>query len=223
MDIIASGTYRILRALEQCSKLRKMIHLSSALVYGSVPVNTPSISENYSGLLNPINFTDAYTQAKRYSETLCISARHQTRIPIIIARPFSSLGPFQALDSPWALNNFLYAALHNQPIKILGDGETRRSYLYGSDFALLLLIMLASNTRTGEYNIGHSYGISLTDLANEIIRQIGHPLNILHNTAGSKVKSSCLVPDMSKVKNEFNFTPAFSLPEAIERTFSWYS
>lgn len=221
MAVIAEGTYRILRAAEQCDNLRMMLHLSSALVYGAQPPDLAALSEDYVGAVNPVAVTSAYAEAKRYSEALCVSARSQSRTPLIITRPFTFIGPFQSLEAPWALNNFLYAALHAQPLKVLGDGRSVRSYLYGSDMAFLLLRILSSGHSGGLYNIGHPAGITLSELADLVVRASGAPLDIRYNTAGRQITASRLIPDMSRSHQDFSFTPTLTLPEAIERTLAW--
>ncbi len=65
------------------------------------------------------------------------------KLPVVTARPFAFIGPYQGLDKPWAVNNFLRDALLGVPIRILGDADTVRSYMYPSDMAFWLLAILA--------------------------------------------------------------------------------
>ncbi|MEI6986333.1 MAG: NAD-dependent epimerase/dehydratase family protein [Rhodospirillaceae bacterium] len=221
MAVIAEGTYRILRVAEQCDNLRMMLHLSSALVYGTQPLDMASLPEDFTGTLNPAAVTSAYAEAKRYSEALCVSARSQSRTPLIITRPFTFLGPFQSLEAPWALNNFLYSALHNQPLKVLGDGRSVRSHFYGSDMAFLLLRILSGGRSGGLYNLGHPIGTTLSELAELVVRVAGVQLDIRYNTAGRQIAASRLIPDMTRCHHDFGFTSTFTLTEAIERTLAW--
>lgn len=222
MAVIAEGTHRILRVADKCLKLRMMLHLSSALVYGAQPQDLAAIPEEYVGRVDSASITSAYAEAKRYSETLCASERSQSRIPVAITRPFTFLGPFQPLDAPWAINNFLHAALHGQPLKIQGDGQTVRSYLYGSDMAVLVLKMLTKGQSGGVYNLGNAEGITLESLAGLVVQRAGGALEIRYNT-GRQASRSRLVPDMGQVGRLFNFQPAFSLIEAIDRTLAFNS
>ena len=63
-------------------------------------------------------------------------------LPIIIVRPFAFIGPFQSLDKPWAVNNFIRDAILGGPIRILGNELTTKSYMYGSDLAYFILNLL---------------------------------------------------------------------------------
>jgi dTDP-glucose 4,6-dehydratase len=222
MDIISAGTYRVMRAAEQCVNLRMLVNLSSAAVYGSQPSDLPAIPENFIGRVGPASMPSAYAEAKRYGEAMCASARSQSRTPVVIARPFTFIGPFQALDAPWAINNFLHAALKQQSLKIQGNGNTRRSFLYGSDAAFLLLRILTAGINGGVYNVGHPDAITLRDLADLVVKRSGLALDIKTNTAGGKASTAHLVPDMSLVTQSFAFQPAFSIADAVGRTLAWH-
>lgn len=221
VQTITEGTHRVLRAAERCGELRMIAHLSSALVYGSRSAEAGAIAEDQFGALDPAAVSSIYAEAKRCSETLCAAARGEIRVPSIIVRPFTFIGPFQAIDAPWALNNFLHAALNDRSLRILGDGRTVRSYLYGSDAAYTLLRMLTGARAGGIYNLGHPEGISLGDLAEMVVRKTGKPLEIRRDTGGALLGVSRLVPDMGRCAREFGFKPAFTLSEAIDRALAW--
>lgn len=223
MSVITNGTDRILRLAETTTNLRAILHFSSALVYGAQPASVTALKEEDIGPLDPLDVSNSYAEAKRYSETLCAAFRSQCRLPIIIARPFTFMGPFQSLDAPWAANNFLHAATEGQALKILGTGESERSYLYGSDMALLALRQLVAEQVGSVYNLGHPEPIALRDLAQLVVRQSGRALEIRYQTAGRDVGTSRLVPDMQKSIRELKFAPAFSVADAIDRTLSWWS
>lgn len=209
-SVIGEGTARVLRLAEQSEALCQLLHFSSGLVHAG--------QEN-GHRVGPLS---VYTEAKSYSEALCAAYRSQARIPVVIARPFTFMGPFQSLDAPWAANNFLHAALHGQALKLLGNGETARAYLYGSDMAVLALHQLVRG-RSGEtYDLGGTQPIPLIELAQTVVAQAGRPLEIRLNTAGRDVPSARLVPDMAASVKSFGFRPAFGPAEAVARTLAWH-
>jgi hypothetical protein len=86
----------------------------------------------------------------------------QYRIPVSTARAFTFVGPFQALDAPWALNNFMRDALSGQDIRLHGDGTTRRSYLYGSGTGQFKIPEGTTAERAGSFTgIGSITGTTL--------------------------------------------------------------
>ena len=210
-SVIADGTSRILRLAEQAEELRGLLHFSSGLVQAG------SVAERRLGA------TSVYAEAKRFSEALCAAFRTQARLPVVVTRPFTFLGPFQALDAPWAANNFLHAAMKGQALKILGSGETARAYLYGSDMAVLALHQLVRG-RSGEtYDLGGAEAITLIELARLVVAEAGRPLEVRVNTAGRDLASAPLVPDMEASQRAFAFAPAFSPSAAIARTLAWHA
>ena len=211
-SVIAEGTSRVLRLAEQAEELRGMLHFSSGLVHARAASKAD----------RRVGASSVYREAKSFSEALCAAFRTQARLPIVITRPFTFLGPFQSLEAPWAANNFLHAALNGQPLKLLGSGETARAYLYGSDMAVLALHQLVKG-KTGEtYDLGGAEATPLIDLARIVIAEAGRPLEIRVNTAGRDVGSAALIPDMAPSQRAFGFKPAFTPSEAVARTLAWH-
>lgn len=211
-SVIAEGTSRVLRLAEQAPALRKLLHLSSGLVHAG---------QGEAG--SRVGAGSVYTEAKSYSEALCAAYRTQSRLPIVVTRPFTFLGPFQPLDAPWAANNFLHAALKGQPLKLLGGGETARAYLYGSDMAVLALHQLVGGKSGETYDLGGTEPLSLIALAQTVVAKAGRPLEIRVNTAGRDTGAARLVPDMAKSVKAFGWHPAFSPADAVARTLEWHS
>jgi dTDP-glucose 4,6-dehydratase len=203
---IADGTGHLLRLVEGSERLRNFLHFSSGLLNG---IGEPGASS-------------VYADSKRFGEALCAAYRSQSRVPVVITRPFTFIGPFQPLDAPWAANNFLHAALHGQPLKLLGSGEVARSYLYGSDMAVLALMQLTGGQSGEVYDLGGTQPLSLIHLAELVAAKADRRLEIRVNTAGRDVGGARLVPDMTKSVRDFGFRPAFETEETIARTLEWH-
>lgn len=217
-SVIGEGTARILRLAEPSESLERLLHFSSGLVHAS-SVSEPRNEQGRSR----VGASSVYTEAKGFSEALCAAYRSQARLPIVITRPFTFLGPFQALDAPWAANNFLHSALNGQPLKLLGSGDTARSYLYGSDMAVLALHQLLQGQSGETYDLGGAEAVRLIELAKIVVQQANRPLEIRVNTAGRDARAADLLPDLSKSEKAFGFKPAFSAAEAVARTLEWHS
>ena len=151
------------------------------------------------------------------------AARSEARMPVTTIRPFTFCGAYQDLNSPWALNNFIKDSLNNRPIRILGDGSTVRSYMYGADFAAWILVIMITGKSGKVYNVGSDQGITLSDLAEKVSRFSRSSPEILLNTSltGSVVNTT-LVPDTTEVLKEFELTQLTDIDTAIDRTIKWY-
>jgi nucleoside-diphosphate-sugar epimerase len=223
MNIIAQGTYAVLRAAERCSHLQTLLNVSSGLIYGSQPIDLLQIEETHQGSPKCDTVSSAYAEAKRYAETLCNAARSQSRIPVVTVRPFAFIGPHQSLNRPWALNNFLSDAMRSQPVRVMGDGKTVRSYLYASDMAFWLLKILTHSNSGEIYNMGSSEEINLNELAQMIAKEVSPRLDVqTHISPAAHLKASRFIPDVSRVKKQLHLIPTISLHEAVKRTLLWH-
>lgn len=222
-SVIVDGTMSVMRTAERLGRLKKLLYLSSGLVCGSQPASVKGVPENAQGAPSP-DASFIYPNAKRFAETLCSAARAQSRIPVLLARPFSFIGPYQSLDTPWAQTTFLSDALRGHPIRLQGDGQVVRSYLYGSDAAFWFLRILTAGQAGDVVNVGSSVGISLQDLAKEVAKNFEPSPDIMFNTAPrSTGKSAQLLPDTTHAQNDYGLSVFTPLQEAIKLTAQWHA
>jgi nucleoside-diphosphate-sugar epimerase len=221
IDTFLKGTTAVFDACIRLPNLQKIIHVSSNYVYGNVDKKEGGIKEVDLGLKDCNSIHAAYGEVKRITETLCAIYRNQQQLPVTVIRPFAFIGPYQKLDKPWAINNFIREALLGGPIRIIGNENAVRSYLYGSDMAFWILTIL-SNGLIGEViNIGSDERVSLielarliTDLCNSKIKTISRS----SNDSNDKIPS--LVPDISNAE-KLNLGITYNLNESIKRTLEW--
>ena len=223
MNVIANGTDAILKSSLRLPNLKNFLNISSGLIYGPQPLDMDAIAENYQGGSDCGSFASAYVEAKRYAETLCSAYRSQYKVPIVTARPFAFIGPYQLLDKPWAINNFIRDSLMGGPIRILGHRETVRSYMYPSDMAFWLLRILIDGTSGLAYNVGSPHGITLQQLAEEISNNSTVKPEINSHVADEgKSYKSRLVPDVTLAQKNLGLSVKVDIAEAIKRTLLWY-
>ena len=177
-DTILNGTKAVLDAAIRLPTLNGLLNLSSGLVYGPQPSSLERIGENSFYGSDPSAFGAVYAESKRMAETLCFAYANQHRIRVVNARPFAFIGPYQHLDRPWAINNFIRDSLQGGPIRILGDEETVRSYMYPADMAVWLLAILASGHGGESYNVGSPVPITLKAAAELVAGQFSSPPKI---------------------------------------------
>jgi dTDP-glucose 4,6-dehydratase len=223
MGVIAEGTSAVLRTLDRCANFKVLLNISSGLVYGPQPLALERIPEDFVGAPACSSVSSAYAEAKRYAETLCSSHRSQARIPIVTARPFAFIGPYQSLDTPWAINNFLRDALSGNAVRVLGDGRSIRSYLYPSDMAFWLLRMLVAGVPGQTYNVGSPDPSELEHVAQVVSSQFSPRPEIRLGSGVGEMhrRQSRLVPDVSKA-HELGLRQTVGLQQAIERTIQWH-
>ncbi len=221
IETFYKGTQSLLDASSRISNLKKIIHISSHQIYGKNESEL-LIDENFAGILEPLTSSNCYAESKRISETVCSYYRNYLKLPIVILRPFAFIGPYQDLEKPWAINNFIRDGILGGPIRILGNGLTERSYLYASDMAFWILKSLVNGAVGETYNLGSSHSISLDQLAVTIQQQIDSKMEVFSKSSKEKYSSiSKLVPNTNKITKKLNVKENFNISEAINRTILW--
>jgi len=221
--VITQGTDAALAAAARLPRLKRTMNVSSALIYGAQSWEVNAMSETYSGgLLDCSSMLSSYAEAKRVGETLVAAYRNEHRLPIVNIRPFAFIGPYQRLDRPWAINNFMRDGLLGGPIRILGDGETVRSYMYASDMAFWFLRILLDGVAGRSFNVGSPVGIRLKDLAEQIGGCFPVPIPVeCRGLIDGKGKRSKMIPDVGVAETLLGLSIKVDLETAIQRTLLW--
>lgn len=222
-SVIVDGTKNLLSVSRYCPKLENFLYLSSASIYGHQPLDLKNMSESFNESAPKCNnLTATYAEAKRFAEMLCTIFRSQYRLPLVIARPFAFVGPFQSLDRPWAINNFMQDALQDKSIQILGDGKTIRSYLYGSDVAYWVLTMLVHGQTGDIFNLGSDHEIGLIELANLIAAEAEtNNKTLVAERVLMAQQPSRLIPSIDLAKKYLKLKITVDLKSAIQKTLRW--
>lgn len=221
--VIVNGTAAMLDAAIRSPNIKKIVNISSGLIYGSQPQQLKVIPENYIGGPDCNSGSSVYAEAKRYAEMLCSIYRTLYKLEIITIRPFAFIGPYQLLDRPWAINNFIRDCLKSDTIRILGDGQTVRSYMYPSDMAFWILRILSKGSSGVAYNMGSPHGITLLEIAEKISTHFLTKPKIVSNLSfAASQQRSLFVPDITRVQSELNLKITVDIDEAINRTLTWF-
>jgi nucleoside-diphosphate-sugar epimerase len=223
IDTIYKGTHAVLDACLRLPVLNKIVHISSNSVYGHIADHVDKINESQIGELDCNSVNAAYSEGKRLSETVCAIYRNQQKLPIVIVRPFAFIGPYQGLEKPWAINNFIRDGILGGPIRILGNEKTVRSYLYGSDMAFWLLKTLAIGKNGATYNIGGEEPVSLKALAAKVTSNFSQKIDILvRYSKQHPSQPSVSIPDIETIKTELKVIQVFDFDSSLKKTIEWY-
>lgn len=221
-EVNGLGTIRLLRAASLLENLRNLLLVSSGLVYGPQLLSVERINEHYSSGFPCDSANAIYAESKRFSEAFAASFVSETKIPLVVARPFAFVGPYQSLELPWAVTDFIRDSLAGRPIKIMGDGSTVRSLMYASDFAYWTLAVLVRGQTRHAYNIGSPEPVDLLSLARMITQHFIPPPDILTKVGQSGHETTRLVPCIDKAHRELGVQLTVPLAEAIQKTINWH-
>ncbi len=216
------GTARVLKACLLLENLEKFLVLSSGLVYGAQSWETERISEDYAGTLRCDQTKSVYPESKRMAEIFAHAAISESKLPIVVARPFSFVGPYLSLQLPWAITDFIRDSFNGGPIRIMGDGSTVRSILYASDFAYSVLAALTIGKPRTTYNIGSPEPVELLKLATLITHFFSPVPEILTRVGQVGHERNRLVPNVDLATKEIGFQVTVPLLTALQKSIEWH-
>lgn len=220
-ETIVWGTRRVLELATQ-KNIECFLFVSSGAVYGVQPPDLERIPEDYLGAPDISNIRSAYGEAKRYAEMQCTLYHQRHGLPIHIARPFTFVGPYQDLDSGFAITDFIRDGLKGGPLTIRGDGTTLRSYCYAADLTAMLWKILLQSPVGRVYNVGSDESISMLELANRVISFLDTSVEVIvMSKPNIKSKPARYVPDINRGRSELGINVHTNIDRAIKRTLSW--
>lgn len=216
------GTLRILRAANLLEDLQKFVLLSSGLVYGAQPWDLPRVNEDFAGVSRCNDVNAVYPESKRLAEVMAQCAISESKLPVVTLRPFAFVGPYQSLQLPWAVTDFIRDSFRGGPIRIMGDGATVRSIMYYSDFACGVLLALTAGRPRTTYNLGSDEPVDLLTLAQKITRCFSPVPEIKLRVGQTGHDRNRLVPDMSRMGSDLGFKATVPLDDALRKTIEWH-
>ena len=217
------GMNNALDAATQLDNLSRFLNVSSCLVSGT-PSRPGALTETDYFPIPCGQLHTVYVEAKRAAENLAAIYRSQFRMPVSTIRPFTFAGPYQELDRPWALNNFLRDVLTGSDIRIHGDGNARRSYMYGSDAAWWTLAALVNGADGATYNVGSPTAVTHLELVKLIGEHVSPKPRVVLNTVPSKQgQQDDLYPNISATQKNLGVTQTCSLEQTVDKTWRWFS
>jgi dTDP-glucose 4,6-dehydratase len=138
-----------------------------------------------------------------------------------IARCFAFIGPHLPLDAHFAAGNFIRDALAGGPIVVKGDGKSVRSYLYASDLAVWLWVILFQGRSGAAYNVGSAGALTVWELALLVGNSLRSQVAVVGEDTLVNEESRRYLPDVSRALSELGLYSAVSPSEAVRRFRGW--
>jgi len=216
-ETIVAGTARTI-ALAVRSGVSRFLYVSSGAVYGPQPVDLSHLREDDLDQVAPVG---PYALGKREAEDRVFQEARRHGFSASVARGFTFIGPHLPVDAAYAAADFLRDALHGGPIKVLGDGTPVRSYLYASDMASWLWMILLRGASGRAYNVGSEAEISIAGLARKVSEAAGVGWTIAQPPGSPNRLPQRYVPSTARISLELGVKSSVCLEDAIDRTLRW--
>ena len=194
----------------------KFLHFSSSVVYGARRKDNIKIKENDFGHVDTLGPNSCYNEGKRFAETFVTNYRDIFKIDTKILRLFRTYGPRMQLNDGQMTPDFIYNALENKDIKILGDKNFTTALCYVSDVIDATLKLMESDIKQ-PINIGSDMNINLTDLAQKIINLTQSSSKIVYAESIAFMTPLC-IPDLTMASSELRWLPIITLENGLKKT-----
>ena len=233
MAYVESNLVGFTNILEACryENTEHLIYASTSSVYGlnsSMPFSTSQNTDH------PLSF---YAATKKSNEVMAHTYSHLFSLPTTGLRFFTVYGPWGRPDM--ALFKFTKAIIENSEINVYNHGKHKRDFTYVDDIVDGVLKVLSnapkcnvnfdakspdpssSSSPWNLYNIGSNNPIDLMDYISCIEKYLGKKakINMLPLQKGDVPETFA---DISPLKDDYEFSPKFSVEEGVKRFINWY-
>jgi GDP-L-fucose synthase len=208
------------------NKVTKLLFLGSSCIY---PKMAPQpLKEEYllSGYLEPTN--QPYAIAKIAGIEMCDSYRSQYGCNFISAMPTNLYGtndnyhPENSHVLPALIRRIVLAKKYNEPtVTIWGTGTPRREFLHVDDLADACYFLLHNYNEQGLVNIGCGTDISIKELAELIVTEVGYEGKIVYDKTKPDGTTRKLM-DTTKI-NKLGWLSSISLHEGLKKTLNEFN
>ena len=213
--------------LSAAARERKRVLLASTSeVYGK-SLDVPFRESSDLVLGAPVKHRWAYACSKLIDEFLALAYWKERRLPVVIVRLFNTVGPRQTGQYGMVLPTFVRQALAGQPLTVYGDGSQSRSFTYVGDVVDALVALMSEPRAIGEvFNIGSTYEISITDLAERVVRLTDSrsPIHFIPYDEAYEAGFEDMprrVPDITKIRELLGFHPKVELDDIIRSVIDY--
>lgn len=209
------GTINLLEIARHTSSVRHIIFASTGgAIYGDADIiPTP---ENYPAW--PIS---PYGIAKLTVEHYLYYYHHLYKLGYTVLRYGNVYGPRQNPHGEAGVVAIFYnKAKAGESLRINGDGEQTRDFVYVGDVADANLKAL-EKMPVGSFNIGTSIKTSVNELTDGILATLPNKPEVLHSPAkDGEQQTSCL--DISKASQILEWKPSVNLAEGLSKTAEYF-
>ncbi|MFC1851242.1 SDR family NAD(P)-dependent oxidoreductase [candidate division CSSED10-310 bacterium] len=174
----------------------------------------------------PLQPNSIYAITKRDHEEMFLTTGESYQIPAVAMRFFNVYGPRQALSNPYTGVCAIFASriLNNQSPVIFEDGHQTRDFIHVSDITAALITAMEKSTADYKaFNVGTGQGISIRDIALQLIERLGKGNELSPQIVG-KFRAGDIrhcFADITHLKSNLGFEPATTFEAGMNDLIAW--
>lgn len=208
-DVNVTGTLQLLETMRSFG-VKDLVFASSSSVYGNNKKIPFSETDNVDNPISP------YAATKKAGELLCYTYHHLYNFNIFCLRFFTVYGRNQRPEM--AIQQFGRLIKEGKPVKMYGDGSTRRDYTYIDDIVDGIVNSINQVAGYEILNLGNNDTIKLSDLINLIGETIGIK-PVIQNSPMQPGDVEVTYADISKAQRILGYSPQNSIAVGLSKMF----
>lgn len=186
---------------------KDVVFSSTAAVYGE-PESLPISEDNAKKPTNP------YGRTKLAAEQML----KDYGVNLTVLRYFNAAGDDEDHRcESHLIPNIVRAAIHDEPVRVFGDGSAVRDFIHVDDLARAHVLALG---KPGTFNLGSGRGWTVLEVIEMARRVTGRKIEVVF-APPRPGDPKALVADSSRAKRELGWEPRLGLEEMIESTYRW--
>lgn len=210
------------RVLASASRYRKPVLVTSTSeVYGKS--KKEAFAEGDDRIMGATDKSRwGYANSKATDEFLAMAYYQETRLPVVIARLFNTVGPRQTGQYGMVIPNFVAQALRGLPIPVHGDGSQSRCFCHVKDVVPAIVELLTRPAAYGKaFNVGSNHEITIRQLAELVVKKTSSKSEIREIPYDEAYPPGFedmqrRVPDLKRVGAMIGFRPTRSLDDILQ-------
>lgn len=216
LEVNCLGVLNILEKAKEVNPDLKIVFPGSRLEFGK-PLTLP-VNEDH-----PMRPTSIYGIHKLTAEKYHLAYFDNFGLRSTVLRISNPYGPHLAVNNPGynIINYFVDQAGSEATLKIFGEGDQKRDYLYVGDLVDLFLQVADEKKSDGQvYNIGSGVGVSLLKMAQTIVEVVGKGKieKVPWDSKLLRLETGDYVSDLTKIKSEVGWVPKNTVREGLLQT-----
>ena len=214
------GTAILMEACKKNNPKAKIVKTGTRGQYG--PVTTLPVSEDA-----PTNPKGIYEISNLTAEKIMKVYNDIHGIKTVLVRLTNIYGPRSQMKHSrfGVVNWFIRQAIDNQTIKVFGDGQILRDFLYIDDCVDAILMSTVAEEAVGEIlNVGVDKPTSFLDLVELIVKiaKTGSWEFAAFSPERKAQEPGNFYSNINKIKNLVGWEPKISLEDGLSRTIDYY-
>ncbi len=214
------GMVHLLDACRAHATDARLLVVGSSEVYGPVPEAEQPIAED-----RPLHPGNPYAVSKAAVEMLALQYAGSYGLDVVVARPFTHIGPGQR-------GRFVVAEFAAQIVAVergeraavsVGNLDAVRDFTDVRDVVRAYALLIERGARRGVYNIGGGAVTTISDLLRTLCDMARVPVTVAQDPARMRPSDApVMMADTARLRSATGWQPEIPLEQSLRETLDWW-